>query len=379
MKKSLALALSSAVLATLAGTTLTASAATPVTLQAGTTPATTLFPNNAFTVADSAQQTGRRVALPTAGCDALGRSLCDDLVLINQLDGFDLQPRVTLPFSGAVDLLSITPATVYLESPTGVRTGLRQLVLDPTGTVAGISDAFLQPRTTYGLVVTNGVKGADGTPVDLGSGATSRRVTFTTMTSTNTLDKAREQLDAGTAYTDAGIPAAQRTLAFDAVPGMARSVFDGPTVVNVERQDQTSADPAAAKTTQNALVAAKTARYLGFGSIRSPQYVDGEGAIDQVPTTTAPKARSAAQIGVTMMAGAPLGSCLQPIVFGPGFTRSKFDLFLSGDLLPGRGTAVFATDPLGHNYGPTSTFSVAEPDRDDDRRQGVRPRQGPRR
>ncbi|MCW2666550.1 MAG: hypothetical protein JWN57_1512, partial [Frankiales bacterium] len=362
LKRILALAVSSAVLATVAGATL-ASAATPVRLLTGTTPETAPFPNDAFTVADAAQLTGKRIALPTAGCDALGRSLCDDLALLNQLDGFDLQPRVTLPFDGPVDLRSVTPTTVYVEAPGGARTGLVQLVFDPgSRTVSGNTDAFLQPRTTYALVITDGVKGADGTPVDLGAGATSRRVPFTTMTSTNTLDKAREQLDAGTAYTDAGITAAQRGIAFDAFPGMARSVFAGPTVVNVERQDQTSADPAAPKTTQNAIVAAKSAAFLGFGSIRSPQYVDGEGVIAQVPSTSAPRPRAAAQIGVTMMTGLPSAiSCLQPVVFGPGFSRSKFDLFLSGDLLPGRGTAVFATDPLGHNYGPTSTFSVQTP------------------
>lgn len=338
-----------------------ATAAEPVRLLAGTTPATTPFPSDAFTVSDAAQLTGRRVALPTAGCDAQGRSLCDSLRLINQLDGFDLQPRVTLPFSGPVDLLSVTPQSVYVEGPTGVRTGLVQLVLDPaTNTVAGLTDAFLAQRTTYTLVVSDGVRGLDGMPVDLGG--LDRRIPFTTMTSTHTLDRARVALDDGTAYDRAGIAATDRGLAFDAVTGMARSVFPGPQVSTITRQDQTFADPAQPKTTQNAINSAKSAAFIGFGSIRSPQYAV-EGVIAQVPTGSAPQPVGAAQIGVTMMAGAKgsnPGGCLQPVVFGPGFTRSKYDLFLSGDELAGRGTAVFATDPLGHAYGPTSTFTVNE-------------------
>ena len=330
----------------------------PTTLLDGSTPATTPFPSDAFTVPDAAQSTGKRVALPTEGCDALGRSLCDDLVLINQLDGFDLQPRVTLPFSGPVDLLSVTPATVYVEAPDRTRTGLVQLVFDPVSdTVAGLTDAFLAQKTTYTLVVTSGVKALDGSPVEVGGAE--RRVPFTTMTSTNTLDRARAALDDGTAAAAAGITADQRGVAFDAVTGMARSVFPGPQVTTITRADQTFADPNEPKTSQNAINSAKTAAFIGFGSIRSPQYVDGNGVIAQQPTGSPLQPTGAAQIGVTMMAGPVLPTrCLQPVVFGPGFTRSKYDLFLSGDALPSRGTAVFATDPLGHSYGPTSTFTV---------------------
>ncbi len=339
-----------------------AGAAEPVRLLAGTTPATTPFPSDAFTVSDAAQLTGRRVALPTEGCGAQGRSLCDSLALINQLDGFDLQPRITLPFSGPVDLLSVSPQSVYVESPTGVRTGLVQLVFDPaSNTVAGLTDTFLAQRTTYVLVVSDGLRGVDGTPVDLGGA--DRRIPFTTMTSTNTLDRARAALDDGTAYDRAGIAAGDRGLAFDAVTGMARSVFTGPQVTTITRKDQTFADPAQPRSSQAALNTAKSAAFIGFGSIRSPQYANGNGVIPSVPTGSAPQPLGAAQIGVTMMAGAKgsgSGGCLQPVVFGPGFTRSKYDLFLSGDELPGRGAAVFATDPLGHAYGPTSTFVVNE-------------------
>ena len=45
-------------------------------------------------------------------------------------------------------------------------------------------------------------------------------------------------------------------------------------------------------------------------------------------------------------------------IFGPGFTRSKYDLFLAADLNAARGIATIATDPAGHSYGPASVTRV---------------------
>ena len=354
-----------------AGPVLPAAAAGPaVVLLAGTTPATAPFPDDRWTVADASQTTGRRVALPTAGCADQGRSLCDDLAQINQLDGFDLQPRVTLPFSGPVDLASVTPSTVYVESATGRRTGLAQLVLDPTsGTVSGLTDALLDPATPHVLVVTAGLRAVGGGAVDpcgggcpVGTGE--RRVPFTTMDPFNTLDEARRQLDDGSAASAAGITAQEARVDFtktyaDGTPAL----FGRAEASQVVRQDQTSADPAAPRTSQAAVNLSTAVRY-GIGSIVSPQYVDAEGVVPPVPTGAAPRPLSKARIGVTMMAGAaPVlpATCLRPVVFGPGFTRSKYDLFLSADGLSERGFALFATDPLGHSFGPASTFTVPGP------------------
>ena len=57
------------------------------------------FPSDRFTVADSNQLTNRRVNLPLP--DAATRpSDYADLSVINTLDGFNLQPRLSIPFSG---------------------------------------------------------------------------------------------------------------------------------------------------------------------------------------------------------------------------------------------------------------------------------------
>jgi len=60
------------------------------------------FPSDRFTVADSSQFTGRRVNLPMPGDCAVNVSECEDRTVLNQLDGFNMQPRISIPFSGSL-------------------------------------------------------------------------------------------------------------------------------------------------------------------------------------------------------------------------------------------------------------------------------------
>ena len=61
-------------------------------------PAGSPFPSDRFTVADPGQNTGRRVALPLPNCTT-HPSECADIKVLNTLDGFSTQPRITLPLS----------------------------------------------------------------------------------------------------------------------------------------------------------------------------------------------------------------------------------------------------------------------------------------
>jgi hypothetical protein len=54
------------------------------------------------------QVTGLRVALPTAGCTP---SDCADLAVLNTLDGFNIQPRISVPFSAAIDTSTVSSST----------------------------------------------------------------------------------------------------------------------------------------------------------------------------------------------------------------------------------------------------------------------------
>ena len=59
------------------------------------------FPSDLFTIADRSHNTKLRVNLPFPDCNA-HPSDCHDLHVINTLDGFNLQPRLSLPFSGPI-------------------------------------------------------------------------------------------------------------------------------------------------------------------------------------------------------------------------------------------------------------------------------------
>ena len=224
------------------------------------------FPSDRFTVADSSQLTGRRVDLPLPD-RATHPSDYDDISVINTLDGFNLQPRLSIPFSGPIDVTTVNSGTVFLiklDDPTapeeggGRVVGINQTVWDvATNTLHVESDELLEQHTRYALIVTRGLRDADGLPVepsdeferfrhDLNFGQThdsalkeyrkdlldalqaARRAgvaekdivaasVFTTMSTTAVLEKIRDQVHAST-------PAPAD---FNLGPGGARTVFAG--------------------------------------------------------------------------------------------------------------------------------------------------------
>jgi hypothetical protein len=78
-------------------------------------PSRTLFPSDHFTVADFTQNTFQRVHLPKPDC-RVQPVACEDIEVLNTLDGFNLQPRLTIPFSGAIDVASVSSDTIFLVS-----------------------------------------------------------------------------------------------------------------------------------------------------------------------------------------------------------------------------------------------------------------------
>ena len=76
------------------------------------------FPSNRWTTFDLSQKTGLRIDLPKPDC-AVRPSDCADIDVLNTLDGFNLQPRISIPFTGAIDPASVNSSNVFLvSSPT---------------------------------------------------------------------------------------------------------------------------------------------------------------------------------------------------------------------------------------------------------------------
>src|SRR5262249_34101699 len=116
------------------------------------------FPSDRFTVADSSQLTNRRLNLPRP--DAASRpSDYADVSVITTLDGFNLQPRLSIPFSGPIDVNTVNSGTVFLiklADPTspgergGQIVGINQVVWDvATNTLHVESDQLLEQHTRY--------------------------------------------------------------------------------------------------------------------------------------------------------------------------------------------------------------------------------------
>ncbi len=132
------------------------------------------FPSDRFTLRDSRQNTNQRVNLPLPNCGT-HPSDCIDVALLNQLDGFNTQPRISIPFDGAIDPATVTSDTVFLlrignlSDPADFHPqtiGINQVVWDPaTFTLFVESDQHLDQHTSYLLIVTNGIRDVTGDPI----------------------------------------------------------------------------------------------------------------------------------------------------------------------------------------------------------------------
>ncbi|MEA2412882.1 MAG: hypothetical protein QOC77_3443 [Thermoleophilaceae bacterium] len=374
--------------ATLAFACAAPASAKPVSVVRGHHYPATIFPSDAFTVPDKAQVTGRRVhfrkgvdypsvggKIRRKGCTSKTYSICDAFLELNKLDGFDLQPRVTVPFTGTVKLASVNDKDFFITTRKGAFVGgFRQLTFDPgTHTLAGISDKFLKESTRYSIHVTSGIHDGKGKSVKACGAKKGCVVPFTTRTASGELVRIRKALDAAApaklTFTQGGIDDVFR--AATVMPSVA-----GP-LNGMVRNDQVKADPKAPGAFVSSavpnLIAPGAAGYFAFGSFLSPRYqfastsghtdsakgrTDGE--IPPVPTKRTPKQLGTDRLGVVAVTPDP--SQFPPpwpaAVYGPGFTRSDYDTFVSADYNASRGILTIATDPAGHGYGSQSTTTV---------------------
>src|SRR5262245_9040485 len=133
-----------------------------------------LFPSDRFTVSDPNMITGRRVNLSKPDCAARPND-CANLDVINTLDGFNVQPRLSIPFDGPIDVDTVGSDTVFLvrlglsrRAGAGARrVGINQIVWDvATSTLHVEADELLDQHTRYALIVTRGIRDTFGRPVE---------------------------------------------------------------------------------------------------------------------------------------------------------------------------------------------------------------------
>ena len=295
-----------------------------------------VFPSDSLTVADPGQVTGRRVALSTADC---GQPVACGLVQqLDQLDGFDLDPRIAVQFSGPVDPAEVASRITVEEQGTEWRTGVDRVVWDPSTTTLYAHPAEqLAPATTYRLRVQGGP--ANGAIQD----------TFTTLSATDGLLDIRRQIDSGQAFEATGVtPGLQVDGVFPAT---------GTTVSLLQDTSTTGADT----TTVVPVPQAATGGTLVFGSYEAPSWLRPDVTIEQTPTGDAgpqPVGKVRLPFVAVLPAGTVPSGGWPTAVFGHGFTRTAADVFPAAIVNAQRGIATIATDVVGHGFGPDSAWQV---------------------
>ena len=336
-------------------------------------PESSPFPSNRWTQIDFSQNTFLRVNLPKPDC-TVRPSDCADIDVLNTLDGFNMQPRISIPFTGPIDPNSVNSTNVFLISlPDFKVTGINQVVWEvATNTLHVESDQLLRQHTTYILVVTTDVRDAAGKRIgsaffrphmhgemsDLVRGLPGKlRLSdvavasiFTTQSATSMLEQVRRQIDAAT-------PAAPN---FVLGAGGERTVFPAANVTSILFSRQTGTAPTfdVSPTGTPFLTGVGT---IAFGAFDSPDYENASKVILAAGTRSQPVVQGTNRLyfNLFLPAGtAPAGGW--PVaIYGHGFTDSKNGSpFLVAGTMARRGIATIAINVVGHGSGPLGTLIV---------------------
>jgi hypothetical protein len=356
-----------------------------------TDPTATPFPSDRFTVRDWHNNTFRRVNLPKPNCAANPAAAleCADIDVVNELDGFSTQPRITIPFTGAIDPGTVDSNTVYLVNlgdtltlrGFGDRVGINQVVWDPdTKTLALQPDELLQQHSRYLLVVTNGVRDAEGKRIedadddhgrghheydrDLRDGRRwgwhRNRVVaaslFTTQSITADLHKIAHQIKRSH-------PAPVDFMIGN--NGAARAVFAVAGVAGIQFARQTGAAPTFTNSflpTPALQVVSGSVAHIAYGRFASPDYETAGKYFPPTGTLTGqPQPQSSNGIVVQMFlpAGAKPAGGWPVAIFGHGFTDSMYGApWTQASVYAAAGIATVAINVVGHGGGAQGTLNV---------------------
>jgi len=368
------------------------------------------FPSDRFTAGDAQQNTGLRVNLPEPNC-ATHLSDCADVALLNQLDGFNPQPRLSIPFDGPIDVSTANSSTIFLVKIPGSGmdgvafdhftpqvTGINQIVWDPASlTLFAESDDHLDQRSNYLLVVTTGVHGADGLPIapsadftnfrhddnfgqtkdlqlkayrhllirsmagdvlgsiGLSPGDVAAASIFTTESVSAALESIRDQIKA----------AAAPAVSFNLGAGGEKTVFPLNTVSKISFQPQVlvvGPKPSTDLPIAALQVIPGSISTVAFGKFHASNWETADAIIPAVPTRTGtPAVQSTGDLYFNLFIPAgPRPSTGWPVaIFGHGFGDSKQGApFAVASVLASNGIATISINVVGHGFGPQGTLTV---------------------
>lgn len=364
-----------------------------------TAPARGPFPSDRFTVIDRSHNTRRRVNLPKPDCTER-LSDCEDIDVINTLDGFNLQPRLSIPFDGPVDVTTVTSRTVFLVSlnstlPGGDRggrvIGINQVVWNPeTNTLHVESDEQLDQHTRYALIVTRGVRDQSGAPIETTKvfkqfrhdlrgelreyrralidalraarsiGVRERDIVtasvFTTQSITAVLEKIRDQIKAAT-------PAPAD---FNIGPDGTRAVFSLDAVTGITWNAQIGDNPPTFNSVQLNLsqlrIIPGAASQIAFGKFLSPDYETSQRIIPPVGTRTgSPAVQGVNEIFFNLvLPSGPMPAGGWPVaIAGHGNPANKNQFMQQvAASLASQGIAGLWINSVGNGFGSLGTLTI---------------------
>jgi hypothetical protein len=356
------------------------------------------FPSDVFTVPDPRQATGRRLSHPYPDCTERP-SDCEDLDVVNTLDGWGLHPRISVPFSGAIDPTSVTSETLFVigldtrpgRPLGGERIGINQVVWDvATNTLHVEVDRLLNERRRYAVIVTTGIRDTRGRAVkrtdtfkrfvtmasssyaaqlrDALAGALAAGVppghvaaasVFTTQTITSVMERIRDDIKA-----DTPAPAD-----FQLGPAGERAVFSRTGVSSVVFRQQTGANPTtftdAAVNLALLDVNPGAVGTIAYGRYSSPEYLVRPGEYIPAVGTLAetPPVQRYADVYFTLyLPAGPKPSGGWPVVIVGVAATQHMGTTIWASSLASQGLATIGISQLGEGFGPLGRLAVTGTD-----------------
>ena len=362
------------------------------------------FPSDRFTVPDASQITGRRVSLPKPDC-AVRPTDCANLDVINTLDGFNVQPRLSIPFDGPIDVDTVTSDTVFLirlglgrrDGAGSRRVGINQTVWDvATNTLHVEADELLDQHTRYALIVTRGIRDTLGRPVErapaflkvllgLNVGQTKEQKAYRlalleAVLTAAVLGVRSHDVVGASVFTTQSVSAllekvrAQVALApppavdFAIGPGGTRAVYPLSALTDITSVRQTGTAPtfslpAITPFTFLSQLAPGAVGAVAFGKYLSPDYLAADRTIPLSGTRVGtPEMRGVNEIyfNLVLPAGPPPPHGWPVMISGHGSGADKqLAAYLLGTTMAAHGIATIAINAVGHGFGPLSTLTLS--------------------
>jgi hypothetical protein len=345
------------------------------------------FPSNVMTMTDPAQSTGLRVQLPSSNdvCDpSSSPSVCSNSALLNQLDGFSVNPRLMVCFSAKVDPGTLNSGIHIISVGDGSLVGINQIVFDPPSDCAFAKpNQVLNQQSQYLLTVTDSVHDAGGQKVTqdarftdclksseahcqalsdalnkvvqpTSAGQVVAASLFTTMSATTWLEKARRFVDLTELpiVLPAGIPFSFKLSNLKAISWV-------PAQSGLPAQDIP-------------LAALSGVDTIAFGLYFSPNFINrSDGTIAVTPANTPilgalplpgiPTGLVAVSFHVFLPAGPTPAGGFPVVIYGHGLGDNQFGAptFIASTLAQ-KGFATLAIEITGHGYGAGSVVKLTD-------------------